>query len=209
MKENKEPDINIKVKNKDDEIKQLDKQDERIIRFEIESGQNSKHYVYIANRAGGLKDFKIGIAGINHLARKRGGMQSPIDKLSVIETKNSWDITLEIIDTKSSSSAIGTFVQGKFDEAGNPDQYAKQVCLSKARRNALNQLIDDEEKDKLIKDFIKQEKKYEATLNKAERLQKARKQKAAKKKKDTKNAVKPAKKVTKQKIIQPQLFPIK
>lgn len=201
MKQVKEPDINIKVKDQADEVKQVDKQDEKEIRFEIESGRNSTHYVYIAKRNGGLLDYKIGIAGINHLARQRGGMQSPIDKCIINENKERWDIALEIIDTMTNSSAIGTFVQNKFDEFGNPDPYAKQICLSKARRNALAQLIPDKEKDSLIKDFVKQQKKYEADLKKKEAAKKKKKIKKQPKKKPVKKVQKKA--VTKAKQRQP------
>lgn len=140
----------------------MDKRDDELIVSFLE-GQYSDEYVYEYEDKKHNIIRGLSIIGINEACREYEGIQCPIEKLRVVETETNVTMTIEAIDVKTKSSALGACIQDKKPYGYSfPDPFYYQKCLSKAQRNAKRQVLPQE----LIKKWIDQKKGTKKVLSK-------------------------------------------
>lgn len=128
----------------------MDKRDDELIVSFLE-GQYSDEYVYEYEDKKHNIIRGLSIIGINEACREYEGIQCPIEKLRVVDTETNVTMTIEAVDVKTKSSALGACVQDKKPYGYSfPDPFYYQKCLSKAQRNAKRQVLPQE----LIKKWI-------------------------------------------------------
>lgn len=139
-------------------LAEFDRLDEEQILAEMQ-GDLLNVYVYSFQQDGQTVE-GLSWAGVKEAARNYGGIQvEPVTPLQVMDDPNErgkvWTCIVKAIDVRTASSRMGAASQPtkmkKRDGTLRDNDFAMQVCLSKAQRNAIRALLPEELIVRLIK----------------------------------------------------------